>query len=141
MTFVTCRAFACSSPDLGRRQRHVTLVEFAQPAALIREADRPSQFAIVGNGPPGTFVLLQGLRISLPTDQIVSITDVDGRVCVGFGGMAFVGEEDGRLRFDRVREMRPIAQLSPDRSHRMFLDIAWVAAVHEDGVLRWSPTR
>lgn len=124
----------------------MTLVEFARPSSLVRESDRPSHFRMVRNGPPGTFVLLQGMKVSLPTDQIVSIEEADGCVRVGFGGMRFVREEPRdeptdapvRLRFDRVREMHPESELSPDRSHRMFLDARWVASVHEDERLAWG---
>jgi hypothetical protein len=53
------------------------LIEFAAPSSLLRERDRPSAFPIVGNGPPGTFVVFpNGLRVSLPTDQIVSADDI-----------------------------------------------------------------
>ena len=52
------------------------LVAFAAPSSLVVERDRPSQFPILGNGPPGTFVLFPGrLRVSLPTDQVVSADD------------------------------------------------------------------
>ena len=45
------------------------LIAFAAPSSLVVERDRPSQFPILGNGPPGTFVLFPGrLRVSLPTD-------------------------------------------------------------------------
>ena len=42
------------------------LIAFAAPSSLVVERDRPSQFPILGNGPPGTFVLFPGrLRVSL----------------------------------------------------------------------------
>ena len=70
-----------------------------------------------------------GLRVSLPTDQIVAAEDARGHVSVTFGGMAFTGIVDGQLTFRRVREMRVEEELSPDRSHVMMLDPAWVASV------------
>jgi hypothetical protein len=93
---------------------------------------------IVGNGPPGTFVVFPaGLRVSLPTDQIVFAEQIDGRARVGFGGMQFTGLENGLLVFIRVRELFPEAQLSPARSHRMLLDPEWVAAVWVDNRRAW----
>ena len=68
------------------------LVAFAAPSSLVVERDRPSQFPILGNGPPGTVVLFPGrLRVSLPTDQVVSADDTGGYAKVGFGGMRFTG--------------------------------------------------
>ena len=75
-----------------------------------------------------------GWRLSLPTDQIVLAEEVGGRVRVGFGGMEYAGFENGRLAFNRVREVLPEEQLSPARSHRMLLDQSRVAAVIVDGV-------
>jgi hypothetical protein len=115
------------------------LIEFVSGTSLLQERDRPSQLAIVRNGPPGTFVLFgDGLRVSLPTDQIVSASDTGGHVRVGFGGMAFAGEADGRLVFHRVRELHPEVELSPDRSHTMFLEGRWLKAVYERGLLVWA---
>ena len=106
------------------------LIEFAAPSSLLREAHRASALKIVGNGPPGTFVLFpDGLAVSLPTDQIVFADDTGGRARVGFGGMRYVGMEDGRLIFVRVQEVWPEDQLSPARSHRMTLDPAWVFVI------------
>lgn len=114
------------------------VIEFARPTVLIREADRLSMLRIIGNGPPGTFVAFpDGLRVSLPTDQIVSAEDSSGFVRVGFGGMAFTGVEGANLIFARVRDVLPESQLSPARSHRMQLDSAWVTAVIERGRLVW----
>ena len=113
-------------------------IEFKSPASLLREVNRPSMLPIVGNGPPGTFVVFpEGFRVSLPTDQIVFADDSGGRVRVGFGGMRFVGVEDGSLVFLRVREVLPEDQLSPARSHTMRLDTQWVATVIADGRLVW----
>jgi hypothetical protein len=74
-----------------------------------------------------------GLRVSLPTDQIVSADDRDGHVRVGFGGMRFVGLEKGHLVFVRIRELFPADQLSPARSHTMRLDPQWVTTIVVDG--------
>jgi hypothetical protein len=114
------------------------LIDFVAPTSLLLEQDRPSTLPIVGNGPPGTFVLFpNGLRVSLPTDQIVLADDSAGHARVEFGGMHFVGLEDGRLAFVRVRELVPEHQLSPDRSHKMLLDPRWVTTISEDGRMLW----
>jgi hypothetical protein len=114
------------------------LVEFTRPTALLREQQRPSHFPIIGNGPPGTFVVFPtGLRVSLPTDQIIFADDSDGHARVGFGGMQFVGLTEGRLTFIRARELFPEEQLSPARSHTMRLDPRWVATISVDGRLVW----
>jgi hypothetical protein len=121
-----------------RLERIPLLVEFARPTALLREPERSSQFPIIGNGPPGTFVLFRtGLRVSLPTDQIIFADDSDGYVRVGFGGMQFVGLTEGQLTFVRVRELFPEAQLSPARSQTMRLDSRWVATISVDGRPIW----
>jgi hypothetical protein len=114
------------------------LVDFAAPSSVFREEDRVSALPIIGNGPPGTFVLFpSGLRVSLPTDQIIYADATGGRARVGFGGMQFVGQDEGYLVFVRVREVLPPNQLSPDRSHTMRLDTRWVASVSVDGQLVW----
>ena len=125
------------------------VIEFAPGSVLQLERNRPSQLPIAGNGPPGTFVLLPPrpdgpsdpprvvTRVSLPTDQIVFAADADGRARVGFGGMRFTGIEAGRLIFARVRELRPEAELSPARSHRMTLAPEWLGAVYQDGRRVW----
>ena len=119
-------------------ERFPLLIEFVSPTRLLREYDRPSELRIVGNGPPGTFVLFpDGLRVSLPTDQIVFAEDTGGHARVGFGGMRFLGLEVGRLVFIRVRELLPEDQLSPARSHTMRLDPRWVSAVSMDGTSVW----
>ena len=123
-------------------ERISLLIEFTSPTSLLRERDRPSQLTIVGNGPPGTFVLFpDGLRVSLPTDQIVFADDTDGHVRVGFGGMQFVGFEADNMVFVRVRELLPEEQLSPARSHKMLLDPQWVTAICVDGRYVWPKTR
>jgi hypothetical protein len=81
----------------------------------------------------------RGLRVSLPTDQIVFAEDGDGYARVGFGGMQFVGSENGTLVFIRVRELLEADQLSPDRSHIMRLDAQWVATVAVNGDPIWPP--
>lgn len=109
-------------------------ITFARSSRLQREQDRPSQLPIQRNGPPGTFVILPDLRISLPTDQITDVDERDGHVVVTFGGFRFDGVHAGRLVFSRVRELRPEHELSPDRSFTMMLDRAWVTSVDADGV-------
>lgn len=114
------------------------LIDFATPSSIFREHNRISTLRIIGNGPPGTFVLFpNGLRVSLPTDQIVFADDTSGHARVGFGGMQFVGSEDGRLVFVRIRELLPEDQLSPARSHTMLLDSQQVATVSVDGRPVW----
>jgi hypothetical protein len=92
---------------------------------------------VVGNGPPGTFVVFPELRVSLPTDQIVFADDRGGFVVVGFGGMVFRGVEGDRLVFDRVREVHPEEQLSPARSRRMVLQRSWIRVVKEGDRVVW----
>jgi hypothetical protein len=114
------------------------LIEFAPETSLHREQDLVSQFPIFRNGPAGTFVVFAGgLRVSLPTDQIVFADDAGGRARVGFGGMSFAGTEEGRLIFLRVRDLLPEDQLSPARSWKMTLDPQWVSAISVDGRLVW----
>ena len=114
------------------------LIDFAGPSSIFCERDRISALRILGNGPPGTFVLFpNGLRVSLPTDQIVFADDSGGHARVGFGGMQFVGSEAGRLMFVRIRELFPEDQLSPARSHTMLLDAQLVSGVAVDGNAVW----
>jgi hypothetical protein len=103
------------------------------------EASRVSDLRILRNGPPGTFVVLESVRISLPTDQIVDTDASAGSVAVAFGGMRFDGISSGRLTFQRVRDLRPDAELSPDRSWTMTLEPGWVTSVHEYGRQVWPP--
>jgi hypothetical protein len=115
------------------------LIEFAPQTSLYREPDRVSQLPIVRNGPPGTFVVFpDGMRVSLPTDQIVFADDNDGVARVGFGGMSFTGSADGQLIFVRVRELQPEEQLSPGRSQVMRLEARMVSSILVDGRLVWS---
>jgi hypothetical protein len=116
------------------------VIQFAAGSSLELEQDRPSQLPIYRNGPPGTFVRLGGLRISLPTDLIVHAHERDGAVVVGFGGMQFSGLDDGRMTFARVRDLWPEPQLSPARSWLMTLDPLWVSSVHENDCQLWPTT-
>ena len=110
------------------------LIDFATPSSIFREQNRVSTLRIIGNGPPGTFVIFPNrLKVSLPTDQIVFADDTGGHARVGFGGMQFVGWQDGQLAFVRIRELLPEEQLSPARSHTMLIDPQWVSAVSVDG--------
>lgn len=113
------------------------VIEFVAGSALQREPNRPSNLRIIRNGPPGTFVILDHVRISLPTDQIVDALERNGTVTVSFGGMRFTGIEDGQLTFLRVRDLLPEDQLSPARSWTMTLDPQWVASLHQDGRRVW----
>ena len=114
------------------------LIDFAPGTSLFRERDRISELPIFRNGPAGTFVVFpDGLRVSLPTDQIVWADDANGHARVGFGGMQFSGVEGGRLTFLRVRELRPEDQLSPARSHVMRLEPSWVASIFLNGRTAW----
>jgi hypothetical protein len=117
------------------------LIVFSTPSSIVREQNRISELRIIGNGPPGTFVHFpDGLRVSLPTDQIVFADDAGGQARVGFGGMQFVGPDEGQLVFVRIRELHPEDQLSPARSRTMRLDQQWVAAVSVDGRPAWPVT-
>ena len=123
---------------MSSRKEAPLRIDFAAPSSLLRETHRVSMLPIVRNGPPGTFVVFPGgLRVSLPTDQIVSADDTGGRARVGFGGMRFAGADGRDLVFVRVRELHPEDQLSPDRSHTMRLDPAWVSAVSVHGQTVW----
>ena len=114
------------------------LVAFVPGTRLERERNLVSQLPIVRNGPPGTFVVFpDGLRVSLPTDQVVLADDADGRARVGFGGMRFAGCRDGRLQFTRERELHPEEELSPDRSQIMTLELPWVSSVVAYGRVIW----
>jgi len=95
------------------------LIEFAPGSTLYRQLD----IAFVD--------LLNGLRISLPTDQIVFVDHAHGRVTVGFGGMRFAGLKDERLMLFSEE------QLSPARSHVMILEPQWVASLLVRGAPVW----
>lgn len=113
------------------------LVEFASPSTVERQRDLPSDLPILRNGPPGTFVLVAGCRVSLPTDQIVFCDDTGGAARVGFGGMRFDGPDRGHLLFTRVRDLQPEALLSPDRSWTMRLEGHMVSSIHVNGRRVW----
>lgn len=116
------------------------LIEFAPQTSLCRERDLVSQLPIVRNGPAGTFVVFPGgVRVSLPTDQIVFADDTGGCARVGFGGMSFAGLEEGLLIFFRVHELHPEEQLSPARSHKMMLEPHLVSSIRVRGRIAWSP--
>jgi len=114
------------------------IIHFVAPTTLFRETTRPSALPILRNGPPGTFVLFpDGLRVSLPTDQIVRADDADGHVQVELGGMVFEGMREGQLTFVRTRELFPEEQLSPERSRVMRLDPRWLSEIIVDGSRVW----
>lgn len=114
------------------------LIEFAAGTSLYHERDLVSQLPIVRNGPPGTFVVFpDGLRVSLPTDQIVYSDNTGAGARVAFGGMQFAGVEGGQLVFHRVREMHPEEQLSPARSRTMLLHPQWVLSISAEGRHVW----
>jgi hypothetical protein len=115
------------------------VITFVAPSSLHREQHRPTMLPIVGNGPPGTFVVFpeMALRVSLPTDQIVYADDSGGYAIVGFGGMRYVGADHGILLFARIRELLPEDQLSPARSHTMRLEARWIANVSMEGRTAW----
>lgn len=117
------------------------LIEFAAGTRLFREPDLPQGLPILYNGPPGTFVTFpDGLRVSLPTDQIVYSDDTGAGARVGFGGMSFAGIDAERLLFHRVREIHPEDQLSPARSRTMVLSMRWVTSISIEGHEVW-PSR
>ena len=119
---------------------HPLVVVFAPGARLHRERDLRSHFPIHRNGPAGTFVVFDTLRVSLPTDQIV-FAEETGAVTAGFGGFRFDGNRDGSLVFTRVRDLLPEEQLSPDRSWTMTLDPSWVTSIDVNGVRVWPVRR
>ena len=120
----------------------MVLVAFAAGTRLHREQDLVQYLPILRNGPPGTFVhFSDGLRVSLPTDQIVHQEDGEAGARVRFGGMRFDGPQHGQLIFRRVREMHPEEELSPARSHTMVLQPQWVRSVIVDGQEAWTATR
>src|SRR5213082_1762354 len=98
------------------------LIEFVAGTRVRREAPFSTGLPIVGNGPPGTFVVFpDGREVPLPTDQVVQAGVESGAAQVGFGGMRFDGVERGQLVFRRVRDLLPEKQLSPERGRRMTL--------------------
>ncbi|MSP61708.1 MAG: hypothetical protein EXR72_15515 [Myxococcales bacterium] len=136
------------------------LIVFAFGTRVRQEAAFSTGLPIVGNGPPGTFVMFPGGRpvggllsgsrevaagrspglgsqVPLPTDQIVGSDHQGGMARVAFGGMRFDGIEGGQLVFRRVRDLLPAALLSPERGMRMTLEPWMVAAVFVDGERAW----
>ena len=117
------------------------LIRFVENTRLRREAAFSSGLPIVGNGPPGTFVVFpNGREVPLPTDQIVASHDDSGAALVSFGGLRFDGLEGGQFVFRRVKELWPDEQLSSERSRKMTLRVDMVAAIFVRGELVW-PTR
>jgi hypothetical protein len=118
------------------------VIVFAPRTSLYREQDLISHLPIVRNGPAGTFVVFpSGLRVSVPTDQVVFADERDGAARVGFGGMRFTGASEGRLHFVRERDLLPEQQLSPARSHLMTLEASMVSSVLVDGHLVWRASQ
>ena len=117
------------------------LIRFVENTRLRREAAFSSGLPIIGNGPPGTFVVFpNGREVPLPTDQIVASDDDSGAALVSFGGLRFDGLERGQFVFRRIKELWPDEQLSSERSRKMTLRVDMVAAIFVSGVLVW-PTR
>ena len=115
------------------------LIEFLAGSRIRREAKVVSQLRVLQNGPPGTFVdLPTRIRVSLPTDQIELAGDETGAARIGFGGMRFDGiDDDGKLTFRRVRDLRPEHELSPERALVMKLLPEYVQAIEVDGHRVW----
>ena len=114
------------------------LVEFAPGSRITRSKPYENSLPVFRNGPPGTFVHFEGGgTIPLPTDQIVLRDHAQGAARVGFGGMRFVGVEDGLLTFRRDHDLLPEEFLSPERRGRMTLEPHTVVAVYVLGRLVW----
>lgn len=114
------------------------LVHFIAGTRVHREPRVVPALPILQNGPPGTFVIFaDGSRVPLPTDQIVHADDDGGAAHVGFGGMRFVGLEQGELTFLRVRDLLPESELSPERGLRMTLAPSMIVAIDVDGARVW----
>jgi hypothetical protein len=114
------------------------LVTFVGGTRVYRERDVTGNLPIVQNGPPSTLVVFtEGVKVPLPTDQIVFTENSGGRARVGFGGMSLGGVEDGHLVFHRVHDLRPIEQLSPERARKMTLKSSMVASVAVGGHVVW----
>lgn len=129
-----------SGSPLQVRDQIPLLIEFVAGTSVYRERDLTQGLPIVQNGPPGTFLVLQdGLRVSLPTDQIVHVDERGAGARVGFGGMRFAGMEARSLIFHRVLELHPEEQLSPARSRTMVLNPQWVRAIVVAGLEVWTP--
>jgi hypothetical protein len=116
------------------------LIKFVADSWLRREAPFTPKLPIVGNGPPGTFVVFaNGHEVPLPTDQIVEDDDASGAAHVGFGGLRFDRIEEGQFVFLRVKDLWPQGRLSPERSWKMTLKLELVAAILVEGILVWPP--
>ena len=127
-----------SASPLHPRDRIPLLIQFITGTSVYRERDLTEGLPIVQNGPPGTFIVFpEGLRVSLPTDQIVHVDETRAGARVGFGGMCFVGVEARGLIFHRVLELHPEEQLSPARSRTMVLDPQWVHSIVVAGREVW----
>jgi hypothetical protein len=114
------------------------LVDFVRGTRVYRERDVSGKLPIVQNGPPGTLVVFaDGVKVPLPTDQIVFTENTGGRARVGFAGTSLGGMEDGYLVFHRVHELRPDEQFSPERARRMTLEPRMVASIAIDGHVVW----
>jgi len=114
------------------------LIEFVAGTKLRREPDFSTGLPIVGNGPPGTFVVFSdGRQVPVPTDQVVASDDAGGAARLSFGGMRFDGVENGQLVFRRVKDLLPEHRLSPERGRRMTFETWMVAAIFVDGVRAW----
>ena len=113
-------------------------IEFIAGTHIEREAEHVSTLPIVGNGPPATrIVFADGVKVHLPTDQIVFSDDAGGVAKVGFGGMSSAGLEEGQLAFYRFHDLKPAALLSPERGQRMTLEPRMVTSVSVDGRVVW----
>ena len=114
------------------------LIEFVVDTTIYREPSFVPKLPIVQNGPPGTFIVFpDGRRVSVPTDQVVFADDTGACARVGFGGMSFVGIEDGYLVFLRVRDLQPPETLPPERGRRMTLKPEMVSAIYVNGGEVW----
>jgi hypothetical protein len=114
------------------------LIDFVRGTRIYRKPDVSGKLPIVQNGPPSTLVAFaDGVKVPLPTDQIVFTENTGRRARVGFGGMSFGGMQDGYLVFDRVHDLRPEEQLSPERARRMTLEPHMVASIAIDGHVVW----
>ena len=79
------------------------LIDFVAPTSLLREPNRNiSTSGYWKRSARHLCPFPNGLRVSLPTDQIVFADDTRGHAEFGFGGMRFVGSKEGRLVFVRI---------------------------------------
>jgi hypothetical protein len=108
---------ACSVP---------VVIEFAPGSRLQNSEDSDALAA------EAIVILKNGLRISVPADQIVA-SGSPGGVMLGLGGMSFEGMQDGKFVFWRVRDLLPEDRLSPDRGDKMTLDPAAISRIQVQG--------